>query len=537
MTPRDLGLPAKFVEFRESQLRKLEELLRVDSTFNGLNLPTGFGKTSFYVGYSRILSIDRGRPVRTVILTGTKALQDQISHEFKSMGLADIRGRNNYRCPLHGTCDRGHEYECYLSTTLGCKYTAHVDAATRSELISANYSYWLSARNNSPTALEPKSGLAPIDLLICDEAHQIFDELARHLSIHIPYEWCGHFPLHDKDDAALVGTQDRVDSISSWVDVKLIDVKRAQAGYEDLPNYTHNREWMQLERLRMEFRRLKAINSNWIYRAHDSKPTDPVSGMDFDCLWPGPYANRLWSNVPKVVLVSGTLTPYSMRLNGVPSDAFYTYEKSTFPANRCPIIHVPTVKLNHASTDADYRAIINRVDEITGGRLDRKGIIHTVSYDRAATLIKYSKYAQYMHSNKSSRNITDLISTFKRAEPPALLVGPSVTTGVDFPDTDAEYIIIIKVPYPDKSDILMKERCKSDKKYYTHVTVQTLVQMCGRGMRHEDDRCEVFIIDNSITLLKVMGSQYAPPGFFDSPRYRVSLAVPKPPPKLVCATA
>lgn len=537
MTPADLNLPVKFKEFREPQLRKLEDLFGVDVRTNACNLPTGFGKTSFYVAYSRLLSELRNRPIRTVINTATKALQQQIWDDFSMMGLADVRGRNNYSCPMYGNCDNGYEHECHLSTTLGCKYTKHVDVASRSELISTNYAYWMSARSNNPAALEPTNsdGAYPIDLLICDEAHQAFEELARHVSVHIPYEYCGGFPF---DGESVITSEERLDAIRLWSVVRGKEVRQSQTEYENQAGYKKNPDWVALERIRKEFMKVYRLNKDWVYRLHDRRPGgDGASGLDFDCIWPAPYASRLWSGVPKILLVSGTLTPYSVELLGVnvknENETYYTSEKSTFPANRYPIIHIPTVRLNYESTDADYARVISTMDEIIEARLDRKGIIQPVSYARGERALESSRYKHLMLSNKSSRTITDTVRQFKLADPPSILVSPSVSTGFDFPDEDAEYMIILKVPYPNRSDILMKARCDSDRRYYMHSTVQTLVQMCGRGMRHEQDRCETFILDDSVSMLKVVGSKFAPPGFFDSPRFRVSAKVPKPPLKLV----
>lgn len=533
MTPSDLGLPAKFTEFREPQLRQLEKAFSVDVRFNCFNLPTGFGKTLWYIAYSRLLSEHLNRPIRTVVLTATKALQTQILSDFSSAGLVDVRGRNNYACPMYGNCDKGHEHECHLATTHGCGYAKHLDIATQSTLISTNYAYWLSARMNNPQALESRDGESPIDLLVCDEAHQAFEELVRHMAIHIPYEWCVGFEK-------IAGTEGdtrkafETECIICWAGGANNRIRSKQKAYEVSDDYKKHPEWVELERVRKQFVRLAKVDQNWVYRLHDRSPgSNQPSGLDFNCIWPAPYAGYLWSKVPKILLVSGTLTPYTTRILGVPSaNSIYSYEKSTFPVNRYPIIHVPTAKLNYQSSDEDYRRVTARVDEIIGARLDRKGIIHSVSYDRASTILSNSKYSGLMITNANSSSSVAAVEKFKSASPPFILVSPSISTGWDFPNDDAEYIIILKVPYPNRNDVLVKARHDDDKQWYTHATVQTLVQMVGRGMRHHSDRCEVFILDNNIQLLKIIGKAFAPPGFFDNPRFRVSKDVPKPPPKL-----
>jgi Rad3-related DNA helicase len=61
--------------------------------------------------------------------------------------------------------------------------------------------------------------------------------------------------------------------------------------------------------------------------------------------------------------------------------------------------------------------------------------------------------------------------------------------------------------------------------------MQTLVQVCGRGMRAPDDRCENFLIDDNARWFIWKYRRFAPTWFLNSVRWRKT--VPAPPPALV----
>ena len=111
------------------------------------------------------------------------------------------------------------------------------------------------------------------------------------------------------------------------------------------------------------------------------------------------------------------------------------------------------------------------------------------------------------------------------------LIGPSVTTGYDFPGTQCEYQILAKVPFPDSRSPILKARCEQDKLYADYLTMQTLVQTCGRAMRSKMDQCENFIVDDNIRwFMSRNGNTLAPKWFRRT--YRILSKVPPPLPKL-----
>jgi len=79
-----------------------------------------------------------------------------------------------------------------------------------------------------------------------------------------------------------------------------------------------------------------------------------------------------------------------------------------------------------------------------------------------------------------------------------ILLSPSMERGINLPDDLCRFIIIPKTPFPGLGDKLTKARTYTrNSRWYASQTAQILEQMCGRGMRHEQDHCKIYCLDSS----------------------------------------
>jgi hypothetical protein len=214
---------------------------------------------------------------------------------------------------------------------------------------------------------------------------------------------------------------------------------------------------------------------------------------------PAEFAERyLFRSVPKIVLTSATLTEDTARYLGI-SSADYNYHEVAegFDPRRRPFIFVPTTRVDFRMGEGDTRIWMNKIDKFIGTRLDRKGIIHAVSYSRARDIVSRSKYSDAMmtHSTHDARQVID---EFKRADAPAILVSPAVETGFDFPDSECRWQVVTKVPFVDGRSALIKARKSDDANYVNYLAAKKLVQMVGRGTRSADDFCECIAPDTPV---------------------------------------
>lgn len=504
--PCDFGLPGKFRTYRRNQDIAIVRGFDSKARFIAQCAPVGFGK-SMNVILQAVLG-----GLKCVVLTATKGLQDQYMRDFGEMGLVDQRGRDNYPCPIDPhkyTCEEGPcmgGMRCTLRRIGQCPYAESVERFNKSRLAVTNYAWWL--------AVGQGGKIEPPDLLVCDEAHDAPHQLEAALELF----------LADTEIKTVI----RVPFPASPTDEYFVDAawaawargcagllaERADAVEETAKvtgGFTNDeyREFKRLRRLQAKLQLLGQAGAQcwWVW---ERKP----NGWQFNPLYPAQYAEGwLFRGIPRVILTSGTLTPKTCETLGVPqTQCDYQDYPSPFDPTRAPIYRYTTgVRWDNRTTPDDQRFLVGLMDNLMRHRADRKGIIHSVSYQRQQTIYQNSQMAPYMYGNSraqrrgdgggksSANNPTSsavVVEQFKGANPPAVLVSPSVTTGWDFPLSQCEYQIICKLPFPDASSRIMKARAKVDPEYAAHLCAVELQQMCGRGMRSPEDQCETFIMDD-----------------------------------------
>jgi len=523
IAPSDLGLPDKFSEYRSGQAEAIDWSLSSEKAILAASAPTGIGKSLWGVT-TAVASASK-----TVYLTATKALQNQVVSDFASCGMTDIRGRANYPCSRYTdrfkravTCDEGADHNCSLATTTDCPYMKAAQKAEAAQLVCTNYSYWLHARANNPLALSTEDN--PVELLICDEAHNAPSELASYLEIALTDEEISSHACPTRNGLM---NESAGRAWKTWAAQQAKDISAQQRdlakqyGSVAKAKQIEGELYVGLEKLKTKLQRVGSMDDNWVWERTDT-------GVLFSPIWTGRYADLLFSGVPRALLYSATLRPYTLSQLGLAKQD-YEYREFTngWPANFGPVYYLPTVRLNYKSTEDDYRKMVAQVDAILAARSDRKGIIQTVSYARMKQVLELSRFTKQMHWNANSGASTETARRYRSARPPATLVSPSYGTGWDFAYDQCEYQILIKVPFPYSESRVMQERCK-DETYRIASAMTEVQQMIGRGRRAPDDRCETFILDAAWPLVCAKGKQYAPRGF--NPHKIITL--PKAPQKI-----
>jgi Rad3-related DNA helicase len=135
-----------------------------------------------------------------------------------------------------------------------------------------------------------------------------------------------------------------------------------------------------------------------------------------------------------------------------------------------------------------------------------------------------SEYSEYMVTHTTD-SVVAAVAKFKKANPPAILVSPSVTTGFDFHDDLARWQIIGKIPFPDTRDRLTKARIERDPEYGAYIAMQSLVQASGRICRSPSDYGISFLIDDSAFWFMKKYARFAPRWFMDG--YRAGGLIPQ----------
>lgn len=472
ISPHKLGLPRRFRHWRPQQPEALDRILRATRRFVPQNAPTGFGKSLIYMAAA--LSFPK-----TTILTATKALQDQLMRDFRKTGLKNVSGMQNYDCKLEpgttvesGPCHFG--IRCDFKSD-GCSFFDGLRAARESDLRLTNYAFYL--------ARDEEVGIGESELLVCDEAHAALDEVTARQTLALSGRVLHTLRRHGCNAPPLDEPDRRSPEWEDWVGSADLAAHRVAMDYTGSRRTYYRRLRQQLKTFR------EATSKKWVLGC------DHHGGFSWSPLWPD--MNALWRNAETVLLVSATLTPKHLDLFGIKEgdrEELSSY-RSPFPRARRPIYYLPTVRVTWRSTPEELAYWVQRMDQIIGKRLDRKGLIHTVSYERARYIYEHSKYRRHMLIHESGQS-RQAVEAFRSMPAPAILLSPAVSTGVDFPYEHCLYQIIGKIPFPDTRHPLLAARCKDDPDYHSHLAADEMVQMTGRAMRSADDYCETFLIDD-----------------------------------------
>lgn len=536
--PCDLGLPEQFSGWREGQVDAVLKTIDAPQRFVGQVLPTGFGKSLVYMAVAHLT----GR--KTVILTSTKALQSQLWRDFQSLdGTVVVQGQRAYLCSAlepggelasqfttegayrptyvdHGPCHLG--VDCSLKAS-GCGYFDALRAAKDAKVVITNYAWWFTLVNTPQFRLRP-------DLLVCDEAHAAPDNLSDAIGASISPE------LVQRVLGSRMPGSGQLDQ-AGWIGWAREKSKRLA----DILEGTAPRTRDAVIRIRQAQTLLHATK-----RVAEIKPSlllvsDEPGAIRFDVVWAAPYGEQwLFRHTPHVLMTSATMTPHTADLVGIlEKDLFMNEAGDGFPRDRRPVYITPARKppfgeplqIDHRLTRENEAIWLEHIDRIIASRKDRKGIIHTVSYNRRDTIVGRSEYRDRMMTHGKHDAATQ-IAAFKAAPPGTVLVSPSVTTGYDFPYDECEYQIVAKIPMPDARDPVTKARTIVDFRYPAHVAMQELVQSIGRGMRAADDRCETFITDAHAIWFLSKHSDLAPRWFRRAVHRLDAGAIPAAPPRL-----
>lgn len=248
----------------------------------------------------------------------------------------------------------------------------------------------------------------------------------------------------------------------------------------------------------------------------------------FSPVWPAAYSEaNLFRNIKKVIMTSGSVRPKTLDILGIEEDENELVEfPHTFPLENRRLYHVPTVRINQYTKPDSLGILTTRVDQIIRNRMDRKGIIHSVSYDRRNLILGSTKFADIMITNKRG-SVESALRRYLQSDPPAVMISPSIMTGIDLPFDQCRFQIMLKVPYPSTQGALMKARTDIDPGYPSYIAAQQLVQAYGRSTRAADDFSESFILDDNILWFRKKYASYMPKYFHDA--FVSKTAIPSPP--------
>lgn len=472
VSPRDLDIDKE--SWRPHQSEIVNAVSEDGPAVSALCAPTGSGKSVIAVAAGRHLK------TKTIILTSTKALQDQYAREFD---IPKAIGRGNFQCTRFGGSADLAPCTWSMSTSActdvgRCPYVLQRDAALKADMSVLNYPMFLGLFSNSAEA--PKLP----GLVVCDEGHNLEQALISFGAIEfkgreLPAGWAGW---------------SRASDCATW----------ARSALEKVLNRPRSRETVYLaNRLRQA---MDATNAGWILQTTSE-------GIRLRPLWGSSVSSALFTKAKKFLVMSATLMPSTLEACGLTSWAWHDMP-SNFPPKNRPIYLWPVTKVGAKSTDDDYRKLAAAMDSVIAASMPAKGILHMASGRLQDRLLNMSKYGRLVRTH-GTRDRLEVLEAFKQA-PTGILASPSMMEGIDMPDDLLRWQVIPKTPFADLGDPVVAARAHDNRQWYTQDAIAKMIQAAGRGVRHKEDRCSTWILDTNALWLYSRNAAWWPRNIRDA---------------------
>lgn len=536
LTPADLGLPAKFPEFRQVQLEAFDRIQATQKKHIFVAGPTGSGKSAIAAGVQRLLK------TKMLYIAFTKQLQRQFVNDFSrdlegKEWAIELKGRANYptlryphlfprincsmcvsRKEMHcrWCCDKGceptHDGKCGM--IVHCPYRVQKAKALMSELAVLNFDIFV----NEANYVGAFSGRFPF---ICiDEGDLTEKGLLGFVELAFTKRWVERLGLSPPKHKTVE------DSWLEWVEEAALPAihKELRAlteayGVEDL------RREDELKRMgsKIKFFSSEMKQTKWVFSAEENK-------WSWKPVFVSKYANRyIWQHSDRFLLMSATIiSSDEMAHNlGIPREEIEFIDlQSTFPKERRPIYYTPEANITYKTEVEEKPKAIKGLDKILPRYPNDKILVHSVSHPFAKQIVETSQHRARMVTYSNAREREAVLENFKKSDQPLVLVASSFDRGIDLPGELCRVVVIMKVPFLKLGDKQVSARLHSDKKggqlWFNVAAIRTLVQMSGRAMRSEDDYCEIYILDSQFARL-FKENKYLFPAW-----WREALHMPKP---------
>jgi ATP-dependent DNA helicase DinG len=563
-----------FATLRERQGNVLSE---IDSAFASgyrriiLEAPTGFGKSP--VAISTALTLGS-----SYICTSTKDLQTQYARDFPFVRVA--KGKNNFICEVKDDFIRNHTYKCKpcgglqsscLHTSVeygpcmsdddfGCNYKtllkdyAAINKGTKEERIILaegryrnNYFEWSHLNNLKEDVIRDwrpcgyfhqlnialaashsilnysmffaimNKKLPSRELLILDEGHMLETEIVRFRGISISRrKWRKYIPDFRIDDHGY--------DVKGWLgfldDLRemMLDVRILRGNEELLIELEQD-----VEKLESVIEAISVNPNNWIVSEIQKEDREGVTKVELKPLDVSPYCTDVFGKCKQTLMMSATILDAKAFCSSVGlkyEDVKVIRVGSDFPVKNRPIhaLGVAYLNYNNLHKDEVKTTIAHTIDKIMTVHKERKGIIHTTSYDQLNFIkqnISKLNQRRLLETNPDVER-DEIIDEHFKSSKPTVLISPSLHLGLDLKDGLSRFQIITKVPYPSLGDRWIDEKRKRSEQWYSWQTGLRLVQAYGRSVRSKDDWATTYVLDANFGYFISRNKTIMPQWFIDA---------------------
>ena len=427
------------------------------------------------------------------VLTVSKQLQQQYLKLFKDTQI--LMGKSNYQCKVDENFDVETapclfvpklKFQCWNENK--CPYYNSRNDSITSKFSALNYKMFLSLPDHVKNR----------QVLVCDEASELEEELSKQFSAKVEYSTLKFIGVSYKP--LVHETHGRV---LSWLN-ELIDNVEHVLG--NLKNRKEQDKLNDTDKLKLKVcfqlqSQLKTVADNFSsaeYIIEKDAKRVLLTPLKVDAL-----SHYIFDYADKIVLLSATIiNPSHFAKSLGIKDYDYLEVPSTFPPEKSPIFCSKENKLNYKNLDDLLPTIAKQISQILEQHKNDKGIIHTTTLNITEKLQKLLKADKTHYSRllfrESGVSNEELIKRHTVADYPSVIVTPSMTHGADLLDNLGRFAILCKAPYPNLDSKKIKKRFEEDKEGYVDQTLKTIIQTCGRTTRSADDYSTTYCLDGNI---------------------------------------
>ena len=547
---------------RKIQIDVLEQIkaaLSKGKTDIFVQAPTGTGKSLIALELSRICN-DSG--FSSFILTSDRSLQSQYEEDcngkFASFhsDVVSISGMDSYTCHVNG--EKFSQGVCKglgitnsnaiktLACASTCEYLKRWNAASKSNRVVMNYSYWLLQMNYVYENLGDISAFAPRDLIICDEAHKIPDIVSDHFSCFIPRKLVGRINdacinlVKSNDNImACVDTTDLEQEIRAIYKVSIdADVKihgqHLERIYDALTTVNDAAQTLKTTLMSKygKDKKASAIHrwastvprdvKRWFQISDQIKDThcklqDYVvafrdKGLDDMVVCQDEDSDRTYHDICDSHLFGKHIQKYSKariylsatcqpdllieRWNLDIKDVHIIDVNPGWDKNNSPVVLMDVAPMSYAAGMSSIMSGVSTIDSILEEHKDDRGCIHTTTNEIARIIKNSCKSPKRIYTYSSTAEKIELLNSLESLPNDAVLVGPSLYTGIDLPDDYGRFNVVMKLSFPNMGNRLWEKRYTSHRNIYYGETAAVLEQSAGRTTRHATDHSVTYILDS-----------------------------------------
>lgn len=492
--------------FRPHQLEAVDAVL--DAYNRGakvvfLDAPTGAGKTLIAEMVRRRLG------QRAVYVCNSKSLQDQFLADFDYARV--LKGRANYPTQLMPgrTAEDCPGRDCKMCESKAvCPYLVAKRRAGAGAVAVLNTAYYL-GESNSPMSL-----FKGREFVVVDESDTLEQQLMGAVEFRLSERQARKLGV----DIPVKGA--RVKTVRTWLAEKLrpalvLEVQKLEKSgrlfdVADTPETVRekNRLWRMIGRVDGVVAGLDPGEEgeeswgDWV-RDYDWKHERDL------VLKPvrvgGVGAKTLWPHGKKWLCMSASLVSTEEQAESLGLEELgWAYETvtvpMTFPVESRPIIYRPAANITFKTREVETPKLVAGVERVLEEHEGENVLVHTVNYRLAGELYDALRGGDAAGDRMvwTYRGAGDRAETLERFKTKGgVLLAPSMDRGIDLPDDLCRVVVVAKIPFLNLQDRQVSERMRGEggQMWYAVQVARTMVQMTGRGMRSEEDRCTTYVLD------------------------------------------